>query len=177
MAASEPWDGPNRAIHGRGEPRYDSSVNSRRRPLGDADGIVLPGETRIVHPTVILLVDDEKIVLDSLRAQLEPLIPAGFECETAESAAEGWEVLLDLHARGVRVVVVVSDWLMPGQRGDEFLAGIRDRFPGIGRVMLTGHADLLALERARSTAAAHHILFKPWRSTELRAAIADATVR
>lgn len=121
--------------------------------------------------TVILLVDDEKTVLDSLCAQLGRLYPDDVECEAAESAAEAWEVLEALHQGEARVVVVVSDWLMPGQRGDEFLARVRARYPSIGRILLTGQADPAALERARTEAAVHRILFKPWRLDELREAI------
>ena len=128
-----------------------------------------------MKPTVILLVDDEKTVLDSLCEQLQRLYPDGVECESAESAEEAWEVLDELREEDVNVLVVVSDWLMPGQRGDEFLAQVRVRFPKIGRVMLTGHADPAALERARAEGAAHRILFKPWRPEQLRAAIAEAT--
>lgn len=124
--------------------------------------------------TVILLVDDEKTVLDSLCAQLARLFPDEVECESAESAEEAWEVLEALHAERARVVVVVSDWLMPGQRGDEFLAQVRARYPHIGRVMLTGQADADALERARTEAAVHRILFKPWRLDQLEAALANA---
>lgn len=121
--------------------------------------------------TVILLVDDEKTVLDSLCSQLGGLYPHGVEFEAAESAEEAWEVLEHLEEEDARVIVVVSDWLMPGQRGDEFLAQVRRRFPGIGRILLTGHADPAALERARTEAAVHRILFKPWRPEELREAI------
>lgn len=125
--------------------------------------------------TVILLVDDEKTVLDSLSEQLRRIYPQGLECETAESAAEAWDVLRDLDEAGdVDVVVVVSDWLMPGERGDEFLARVRTAYPRIGRVMLTGHADPAALERARAGAAAHRILFKPWRPEELCEAIRES---
>lgn len=121
--------------------------------------------------TVILLVDDEKTVLDSLRAQLGGLYPESMEFEAAESAEEAWEVLEQLEEENARVIVVVSDWLMPGQRGDEFLAEVRARFPAIGRILLTGQADPAALERARTEAAVHRILFKPWRPEELREAI------
>ena len=121
--------------------------------------------------TVILLVDDEKTVLDSLSAQLAGLYPDDVECESAESASEAWEVIDALHAEQARVVVIVSDWLMPGQRGDEFLAQVRARHPHIGRIMLTGQADPAALERARTDAAVHGILFKPWRADELHAAL------
>lgn len=124
--------------------------------------------------TVILLVDDEKTVLDSLSEQLRRLYPDGMECESAESAEEAWEVLRELDADAVEVIVVVSDWLMPGQRGDEFLAQVRMEFPRIGRIMLTGQADADALERARAQGAAHRILFKPWRVEELSDAIRQA---
>lgn len=124
--------------------------------------------------TVILLVDDEKTVLDSLSAQLARLYPDDFECESAESAEEAWEVLEALHAEQACVVVVVSDWLMPGQRGDDFLAQVRARYPHIGRIMLTGQADVAALERARTDAAVHRILFKPWQPEDLRDAISSS---
>lgn len=124
--------------------------------------------------TVILLVDDEKTVLDSLRAQLAGLYPQGMEFEAAESAEEAWEVLEQLDEEHARVIVVVSDWLMPGLRGDAFLAQVRARFPGIRRILLTGQADAAALERARTEAAVHRILFKPWRPEELREAIQHA---
>ncbi len=125
--------------------------------------------------TVILLVDDEKTVLDSLSEQLRRLYPQGIECETAESAEEAWELLQELSDEDIPVMVVVSDWLMPGQRGDEFLAQVRTKYPHIGRVMLTGQADPAALERARAEATAHQILFKPWRPEELREAIQQST--
>ena len=121
--------------------------------------------------TVILLVDDEKSVLDSLRDQLGSLFPEGVECEAAESAEEAWEVLEALNSQGVQILVVVSDWLMPGQRGDEFLARVRARVPRIGRILLTGQADPGVLESARSEGIVHRILSKPWRPDDLRAAI------
>ena len=121
--------------------------------------------------TVILLVDDEKSVLDSLCDQLGALYRDKVECEAAESAEEAWEVLGALQAGQTPVIVVVSDWLMPGQRGDEFLARVRRSYPTIGRILLTGQADPAALERARTDAAVHEILFKPWTSAQLRDAI------
>lgn len=125
--------------------------------------------------TVILLVDDEKTVLDSLAGQLRRLYPGQFEVEAAQSAEEALEVLEQLHDENTQVVVVVSDWLMPGMRGDEFLTLVRTLWPGIGRILLTGQADPAALDRARTTAAVHRILFKPWRPDELGSAIVGAS--
>ncbi len=120
---------------------------------------------------VVLLVDDEKVVLDTLSEQLEEHFAGGLSLETAESVAEGWEVIEALHGQGVTVVVVVSDWLMPGTKGDEFLAGLHARFPRIGRILLTGHADPAALERARLASDIQVVVAKPWRVDVLCSAI------
>ncbi len=123
----------------------------------------------------VILVDDEKTVLDSLSEQVRRLYPEGeIECEVAESAAEAWELLRELTDDHVAVMVVVSDWLMPGQRGDEFLCEVRSAYPHIGRIMLTGQADPAALDRARTAGVVHKVLFKPWMPEQLRAAIAEA---
>ncbi len=122
----------------------------------------------------ILAVDDEKTILDSLREQLRSFYGRRFRYETAEDAAEAWEVLAELDASGVVVVVIVSDWLMPGQRGDEFLAEVRVRFPNIGRILLTGQADDDAIRRAREEAKVSDVIRKPWSAETLRRAIENA---
>jgi len=122
----------------------------------------------------ILVVDDEKTILDSLREQLRSIFGRRFRYETAEDAAEAWEVLAELDGSGVVVVVVVSDWLMPGQRGDEFLAEVRARFPNIGRILLTGQADDDAIRRAWEDAQVSDVIRKPWSAETLRRAIETA---
>lgn len=119
----------------------------------------------------ILLVDDEKTILDSLKTQLRHVFGARFTYEGAENVAEAWEVIEDLYDEGVRIVVVVSDWLMPDVRGDQFLLELRQRHPAIIRIMLTGQADADAVQRAYEQAAVHCVLRKPWSIAELSGAI------
>ncbi len=123
---------------------------------------------------VILLVDDDKTILDSLKQQLRNLFGKRFECETAEDVPEAWEVLDELEEDGVRVVLVVSDWLMPGIRGDEFLVQVRERHPHIARVMLTGQADASAIQRAIDEAGVMRVIHKPWSVEELQHVIEAA---
>jgi CheY-like chemotaxis protein len=110
----------------------------------------------------ILCVDDERIVLLSLRDQIVKHFGDRYRYEVAESADEAWEVIEELHVEGVRILVIVSDWLMPGIRGDEFLIQVHQRFPDIVTVLLTGHADEAAVERARQYANLHAYITKPW---------------
>jgi CheY-like chemotaxis protein len=110
----------------------------------------------------ILCVDDERIVLISLRDQISKHFGDRYRYEVAESANEAWEVIEELLNDDIKVLAIVSDWLMPGIRGDEFLIQVHERFPNIVTVLLTGHADEAAIERARQYANLHAYIPKPW---------------
>lgn len=110
----------------------------------------------------IVCVDDEKIVLDSLKAQIKNRFGSRYLYEFAESADEALEVIEELNDDGVEIFMIVSDWLMPHMKGDELLIQIHEKFPRIVKVMLTGQADDEAIERARSGANLYRCLHKPW---------------
>jgi CheY-like chemotaxis protein len=112
-------------------------------------------------------VDDEKIILDSLKAQLKRNFRRRYLYEFAESADEAWEVIEELHEDEIKILIIVSDWLMPGMKGDEFLIQVHQRFPKIIKVILTGQANKEAIERAKQLANLHRCLYKPWKEEEL----------
>jgi len=115
----------------------------------------------------ILCVDDERVVLDSLKAQLKDEFGENYFYEIAESADDALEIIDELFEEEVNVLVIVSDWLMPGMKGDEFLIHVHQKFPKIIKVMLTGQADDGAIERAYHKANLHRCLHKPWNGEEL----------
>lgn len=115
----------------------------------------------------ILCVDDEEMVLTSLKDQLRTHFKDRYEYEFAESADEAFEVVEELNEEGLELLIIVSDWLMPGMKGDEFLIKIHEKFPSIVKVMLTGQADENAVERARKYANLHRCLHKPWSEKDL----------
>ncbi|MFK5970514.1 MAG: response regulator [Candidatus Marithrix sp.] len=115
----------------------------------------------------ILCVDDETIVLESLVEQLEKRLGGEYMYETAETAEEGFEVIEELVDDNVDVLIIVSDWLMPGMKGDEFLIKVHAKYPDIVKVMLTGQADDEAIKRAKKLASLHACMFKPWVEDEL----------
>lgn len=119
----------------------------------------------------ILCVDDERIVLLSLRDQITKHFGNRYRYEAAESVSEAWEVIEELVEKGIRLLIIVSDWLMPGVRGDEFLIQIHARFPLVVAVLLTGHADEAAIERSRQYANLHAYIAKPWSEENLIAII------
>ncbi len=117
----------------------------------------------------ILCVDDEKMILDSLKTQLKTNFGTRYLYEVAENPDDAMEIIDELSEDGMDaiVIVIVSDWLMPGMKGDEFLIRIHEKYPNIVKVMLTGQADEEAVERARKHANLHRCIRKPWTAEEL----------
>jgi CheY-like chemotaxis protein len=116
---------------------------------------------------VILCVDDEVVVLESLKIQLKQEFGDIYFYEMAESADEALEIIEELREDNIDILVIVSDWLMPGMKGDEFLIRVHDKYPSIIKVLLTGQADSEAIERAQHQANLHRCLYKPWNVKEL----------
>lgn len=123
---------------------------------------------------VIVCVDDEKIVLQSLKAQLKSAFGDAYLYEVAEDGNEALELINELKEEGMRIILLVSDWLMPGMKGDELLIRVEQEFPNIIKIMLTGQADEEAIARAKQDANIHSCLYKPWAEEELIQTIQSA---
>lgn len=119
----------------------------------------------------ILCVDDEKIVLESLRDQLRKYFKDTHLLESAESVDEALEVISDMEKDGINLIVIVSDWLMPGMKGDEFLIKLHEKYPDIKKILLTGQADPEAIQRAEQNNALYQLIHKPWDEKELIEAV------
>ncbi|MCB1917452.1 MAG: response regulator [Rhodocyclaceae bacterium] len=117
--------------------------------------------------SAILCVDDEAIVLSSLKEQLRRRFGDRYLYETAASAEEAWTLIGELAEDGIGILMIISDWLMPGIKGDEFLAQVHDAHPDVLTVMLTGQAEARAIERAQREANLLACIHKPWDEIEL----------
>jgi adenylate cyclase len=132
----------------------------------------MPALTADIVPT-ILCVDDEPIVLTSLREQFE-LHLDGYEVEVAQDAAEALEILDELSAAGRRVPLVISDHIMPGMKGDELLVRVHERLPDTRTILLTGQAGLDAVGRAVNNAGLYRYITKPWNRDDLTMTVREA---
>ncbi len=119
----------------------------------------------------ILCVDDEAIIVLSLKQELKGHFKDRFLYETALNANEAMEIIDELAADGVTVIAIISDWLMPGVKGDEFLERVHKRYPGIRSIIITGHAEEKSLERLKAECGLRAVLRKPWRARDLIAAV------
>ena len=122
----------------------------------------------------IVCVDDEKIVLDSLSSQLTRNFGNSFNYEFAESAEEALSIIDDLRGNDDEVIyVVISDWLMPGMKGDELLDEVRKKVKNVKTILLTGHIDSNAVQRIERSGVGISCIYKPWNETQLITLIKD----
>ncbi|XZN93037.1 MAG: response regulator [Microcoleus sp.] len=123
---------------------------------------------------VIVCIDDEPDVLNSLKIELKKAI--GHQCiiETAEGGEDALELLADLQADEYEIALVLSDYIMPDIKGDELLKRIHERSPDTLTIMLTGQADLEALSNAIKYAKLYRYIPKPWLNEDLKLTVVEA---
>ena len=113
----------------------------------------------------VLLVDDEKALLDVFTAALAPT----FDITTAQTAREA-----DFILQKKQFKVVVADHLMPGGNGMNFLVRAREEFPHMQRILVTGYMKPEMLLRSVNEAALFRYLLKPVAMGELIKVVQDA---
>ncbi|WP_319244984.1 HD domain-containing phosphohydrolase [uncultured Propionivibrio sp.] len=133
-------------------------------------------DTVISHPppqaaadtstTTVLLVDDEPNILSSLRRLLRP---TGYRTLIAESGRAGLEILEKEH-----VDLVISDMRMPEMDGARFLEEVRNRWPEVVRILLTGYADISSTIAAINRGEIYRYISKPWNDHDLLLVIREA---
>ena len=114
----------------------------------------------------LLLVDDE---VGIVRALGRVFRQENYDIVTAGSGQEG----LDRLAEGP-VHLVISDFMMPGMNGAQFLRTVKQRSPDTIRIMLTGHANTDAVMGAINEGAVYKFILKPWNDDDLRVTVALA---
>ena len=122
----------------------------------------------------IICVDDEDIILEALKDQLGPFFENQYLIETANTAEEGLEIYNELIECDYEIPVVISDYLMPGMRGDEFLIKVHDRNPNTLKILLTGHANIEGITNAINKANLYRYIPKPWDRDDLILTVREA---
>ena len=121
------------------------------------------------QPPVILLVDDEEMILTAIKSFLA--VETDYDVLTYTSPIKA---LHDLENTIQPLDLVVSDYLMPEMDGISFLAKVKERFPLIPRILLTGYADKENAIRAINDVGLYHYVEKPWNNDDLRLIIRNA---
>jgi DNA-binding NtrC family response regulator len=125
----------------------------------------MPKKDSAPKKDAVLLVDDEKPLLDVFAAALSP----HFDITTATTAREA-----DFILQKKTFKVVVADHLMPGGNGMNFLVRAREEFPHMQRILVTGYMKPEMLLRSVNEAALFRYLLKPVSMPELLKVVHDA---
>ena len=87
----------------------------------------------------ILLVDDERNILLALKRELhEWARERGLDVLVATSGKEGLQIV---EKHGGAIEIIISDLRMPEMKGSDFLAEVKERYPDILTMMLTGYSE------------------------------------
>jgi response regulator RpfG family c-di-GMP phosphodiesterase len=113
----------------------------------------------------ILCVDDERNILMAIRRTLRS---TGHTIHLAESGKEGLAILA-----AEPIDLVISDMRMPEMDGAEFLKQVHQKYPLVGRVLLTGFSDLTSTIKAVNEGRINNYLSKPWDDDELRRVVQE----
>lgn len=119
---------------------------------------------------IIVIVDDEEMVLTSLRSFLT--LETDYEVKTfsAPAAALG-------EIREHTVDLIISDYLMPEMNGIAFLYEAKKLQPYATRVLLTGYADKENAIKAINEVGLYQYIEKPWQNDELKLIIDNGLER
>src|SRR5207248_5779122 len=114
----------------------------------------------------ILLVDDEEMVLNSIKSFFA--IESDYDVMTYTSPTKALEELERNHQR---IDLVVSDYLMPEMDGITFLAKVKEKLPLVPRILLTGYADKEHAIKAINNVGLYQYIEKPWDNEDLKLVI------
>ncbi|MBN8562672.1 MAG: hybrid sensor histidine kinase/response regulator [Leptolyngbya sp. UWPOB_LEPTO1] len=124
---------------------------------------------------VIICVDDEPLVLETLKIELKRVLGENCLIETAEGGEEALELFDELqNSKEYEVALVLADYIMPGLNGDQLLKQIHDRSPRTLNVMISGQADLEAVSQALRSARLYRYISKPWTPEDISLTIVEA---
>jgi len=119
---------------------------------------------------VIVIVDDEEMVLTSLRSFL--MLETEYEVVTYNSPQQALKQLGDRSFD-----LVVSDYLMPDMNGIDFLLEVKKLHPFATRILLTGYADKENAIKAINDVGLYQYVEKPWNNDDILLTIQNGLER
>jgi len=127
-----------------------------------------------MNQKVIICVDDEKMIARGLKAELKEAVGNDYIIEIAENGEEALELIEELLEDKDKVILIISDYIMPGMNGDELLKQVHLISPTTIKIMLTGQANLGAIGNAINSAKLYRYLTKPWHAEDLKLTVKQA---
>jgi response regulator RpfG family c-di-GMP phosphodiesterase len=114
----------------------------------------------------VLCLDDEQNILNALKRLLRK---ENYHLLTCTTGDEGLQLLSQNE-----VQVVISDQRMPEMSGTEFLKQVKELYPDIIRIILTGYTDVETISNSINQGHIYKFFLKPWNDQHLTLEIRQA---
>ena len=112
------------------------------------------------HAEKIIIVDDDNIVLSTLKMLMEL---EGFkDVEYFDDPQKALDYLND-----VQPALILSDFIMPQMNGIQFLSKVKELYPDASMILLTGYADKENAIKAINDVGIYKYIEKPWDNADL----------
>jgi len=119
-----------------------------------------------VAKPVILTVDDDPQVLNSVERDLRQHFRGEYRIVKADSGSQALQAVQELKRRNDPLALFLVDQRMPEMTGTEFLTQAIQLYPEARKVLLTAYADTEAAIQSINTLGLDHYLMKPWEPPE-----------
>lgn len=123
---------------------------------------------------VIVIIDDEFIILESLSIQINLILPENILLEAASSGEESIQLINELHKNGNELILVISDFNLDDMKGTEVLKHSISLFPKLRKIILTGQADSAIIADFKNEYGLDAIINKPWSFEEIKKIILES---
>jgi len=110
---------------------------------------------KIVEKRTVLFVDDDEIILRSIE---RGFLDEPYNQLFAKSGQEALEIL-----QKEEVHVIVTDMRMPGMDGLELFKIVREMYPHIVKIVLSGYTDMSAVQTEFNQGEIFRFIYKPWK--------------
>ena len=114
----------------------------------------------------LLIVDDDKSAIKSL---IRLLRHDKYQIYSANSGEEGLDILSQIN-----VGVVISDYMMLGMNGIDFLKSVKNTRPKAVRILFTSYADPENAINAVNHSQIFKYITKPWSPEEMKQTVRQA---
>jgi CheY-like chemotaxis protein len=122
--------------------------------------IIDPGGQPVNKAKKILVIDDEKIICETLHDYLED---EGYTTLTAYDGVEGLEIV----RREKDIDLIVTDIMMPKKEGISTIRTVRQEFPHIKIIAMSGAANYSNYLETAQFFGVEHVLSKPVNMADL----------
>ena len=84
---------------------------------------------------------------------------------------KSWYKIENFISIGVKPILLIVDYQMPEMNGDELIIKVKEKYPNIPCVMLSGQANAIAINQLKKDKLLSEFIEKPWNENQLVTAV------